>query len=231
MTHRITIRAEYSAPSPGFYSFIGPVAYYALRNGDFTCQYFCDGMLASTLFSIVFQRRIARTSFDYSSIARAFFEDCQHHRRRVLSLGGSAADAQRFSDHLRDFYPQLRFLCEDGYPPGGYGPETLRSIGATAADFDVVLLALGSPLQEKVGQYLHDQGFPGIIVTAGAFVTQTAATGTGLYYPKLINALHLRFLWRLLREPHTRSRFKYVFMFPFSYAVDRLRGRIEVVCK
>lgn len=229
--NRITIRAEYSAPSKGFYSFIGPVAYYSLRDKNFTCQYFCDGMLASALFSLLFRRKVQRTSFDYSSIARKFLDDCQHRAKRILVMGGTASDASSFSDHLKANYPRLQFRCLDGYPADGFTSQTLRSIVATADQFDAVLLALGSPLQEKVGQHLFDQGFPGTIITCGAFVAQTVAAGAGAYYPRVVNALHLRFLWRLIHEPHTRSRFKYVFMFPVSCAIDSIRGHVEIVCE
>lgn len=231
LPNRITIRAEYSTPSTGFYSFIGPVAYYSLRDKNFACQYFCDGMLASALFSLLFRRKVRRTSFDYSSIAKRFLDDCQHHAKRVLVMGGTASDASSFSDHLKANYPRLQFRCLDGYPTGGFTEETLQSIAATADQFEVVLLALGSPLQEKVGQYLFDRGFLGTIITCGAFVAQTVAAGAGAYYPRLVNALHLRFLWRLIHEPHTRSRFKYVFMFPVSCALDSIRGDVEVVCE
>lgn len=231
LPNRITIRAKYSEASTGFYSFIGPVAYYSLRNRRFSCQYFCDGMLASALFSVIFRRKVRRTSFDYSSIARPFFEDCQQRARRVLVIGGTASDAASFSDHLKAKYPRLQCLCLDGYPAGGYTTNTLRFITATANQFEAILLALGSPLQEEVGQHLFDQGFRGTIITCGAFVAQTVAAGAGTYYPRFINALRLRFLWRLIHEPHTRSRFKYVFMFPVSYALDSIRGQVEFSCE
>ena len=229
--NRITILAEYATPSAGFYSFIGPVAYYSLRDKKFACRYFCDGMLASSLFSMFFRRKVERTSFDYSSIAKRFLEDCEHHAKRILVMGGTASDVSLFSSHLKQNYPQMQFRCLDGYPAGGFTAQALRSIAVTADQFEVVLLSLGSPLQEKVGQHLFDQGFRGTIITCGAFVTQTVKAGAGAYYPRLVNALHLRFLWRLIHEPHTRSRFKYVFMFPFSWALDSIRGDVEIVCE
>lgn len=228
----LRIRAEFVHPDNGFYSFIGPVAYYTLRTSRFSCEYFCDGMLGSWLFSLMFGRRIHRNSFDYSSIARPFLEGCRTNGRRLLAIGGNARDSALFDAHLRSTYPGLSYRCTDGYPQGGFGPDQLEAIALTAKDFDVVLLALGSPLQERIGQFLVDRGFPGVIITAGAFIAQTAASGeVGQYYPKIINALNLRFLWRLIHEPHTRARFKYVFMFPFSIMFDIARGRVKVTCR
>ena len=229
-TTRITIRAEFAVSAPGFYSFIGPVAYYSLRHQNFACEYFCDGMLASWVFSTIFRRSVRRTSFDYSSIAKRFFEDCEGHDRRILVVGGTFADAAAFGEHLRSTYPQLRFHCQDGYPIGGFQASRFEAIATQASGFDVVLLALGSPLQERVGQHLVERGFQGTVITAGAFVTQTVSAGARPYYPKLVNALNLRFLWRLIHEPHTRSRFKYVFMFPLSFLADLLRGNVRVKC-
>ncbi len=228
----LRIRAEFLPADKGFYSFIGPVAYYTLRTHPFSCEYFCDGMLASWTFSLLFGRRVSRNSFDYGSIARSFLEGCRTSKRRLLAIGGSAPDSGRFDAHLRSTYPGLLFRCLDGYPAGGYTAEHLEVIAETAKDFDVVLLALGSPLQERVGEFLVQRNFPGIVITAGAFVAQTAASGeAGHYYPKVINALNLRFLWRLIHEPHTRARFKYVFMFPFSLAFDMARGKVKVSCR
>jgi len=228
--NRIVIRTDFSTHSRGFFSFMGPIAYHSLRKAKFDCHYYCDGMLASTLFSIVLRRSIRRISFDYTSIAQPFFEECQQQAKRVLVVGGTAADAASFGQHLKLNYPRLPFRCLDGYPSGGYTARQLELLKTVACEFDVVLLALGSPLQEKVGQYLFDRLFPGTIITAGAFITQTVVAGARPYYPRLINTLHLRFIWRLLREPHTRSRFRLVFKFPFSYLIDRIRGNIEIIC-
>ena len=228
----LRIRAEFLPADKGFYSFIGPVAYYTLRAQPFACEYFCDGMLASWVFSLLFRRRVTRNSFDYGSVARPFLEGCQTNGRRLLAIGGNAQDSSRFEAHLRSNYPGLSFRCLDGYPAGGFGPQRLEAIAQMTADFDVILLAMGSPLQERVGEFLVERGFPGVVITAGAFIAQTAAAGeVGHYYPKIINALNLRFLWRLIHEPHTRARFKYVFMFPFSLAADLVRGNVRVTCQ
>ena len=228
---RIKITNRFNGVKSGFYSFIGPVAYYALRERDYGCIYYCDGILCARLFSLVLGQHVTRTSFDYSSIASPFFEECARRGLRVLVLGGKPSEAKAFSEHLLERFPSLTQECIDGYPPEGFQATTVNSLSGKLIEdkVDVLLLALGSPLQERIGQQLIANGFPGTIITAGAFVTQTVLAGNlGTYYPGWINALHLRFLWRLIHEPHTRSRFKHVLSFPFSYATDRLRGRVLV---
>lgn len=227
----LSIRSEFKGVTPGFFSFIGPVAYYVLRERNYGCTYYCDGILSARLFSLALGRHITRTSFDYSSIASPFFEECALRGLRVIVVGGKPSESKAFSEHLSARFPSLKQQCIDGYPTGGFNELTVSTLSnkLTEDKVDVLLLALGSPLQERIGQQLMAIGFSGTIITAGAFVTQTVLTGNqGTYYPSWINAIHLRFLWRLIHEPHTRSRFKYVLSFPFSYVLDRLRGRVLV---
>lgn len=226
---RLAILPAFTGVAPGFYSFISPVAYYSLRDHHFSCRYFCDGMLAAWLFSLVLRCPIARTSFDYGSIAEPYLKECERRGMHVLVMGGTPAEAQAFGRHLMTTYPALRQQCLDGYPAGGFSEPTIDALSARLEGVDVLLLALGSPLQEQVGQQLINRGFKGTIITAGAFVTQTVAADSGRFYPRWINALNLRFLWRLIHEPHTRRRFKYVLSFPVSFAIDRLRGRVQVL--
>lgn len=226
---RFEILQRFDGITPGFYSFIGPIAYYTLRDLHFSCRYYCDGMLSAWLFTLILRRPIERTSFDYSSMARPFFEECEQRRLRVLTIGGKPHESAAFSTHLTANFPDLAHQCIDGYPAGSFTPSFLDALHQETTNVDVVVLALGSPLQERVGQYLFDQGFAGTIITAGAFISQTVSAGSGPYYPGLINTLNLRFLWRLIHEPHTRSRFKYVFSFPISYALDQARGRVQVL--
>lgn len=228
---RITIQQNFTGVAPGFFSFIGPVAYYKLREQDYGCRYFCDGILSARLFSIFLRRPVVRTSFDYGSIAAPFFEECERRGLRVLVLGGKPLESEAFGKHLSKRFPMLNHRCLDGYPTAGFQDETINTLHSNLTDskIDVLVLALGSPLQEHVGQQLMKRGFTGTIITAGAFITQTAmAANHGTYYPDWINALHLRFLWRLIHEPHTRSRFKYVLSFPLSFTIDHLRGRVKV---
>lgn len=228
---RFSVAPKFTGVSPGFYSFIGPVAYYTLRKRDYGCCYYCDGMLSARMFAWALGHPITRTSFDYGSIAELFFQECAQRRLRVLVVGGKPTEAESFGRHLSERYPTLKQECIDGYPAGGFNNHTVDGLMSrlVADAVDVVLIALGSPLQEQVGQQLMARGFQGTIITAGAFITQTVIAGQqGTYYPRWINSLNLRFLWRLIHEPHTRSRFKYVLGFPFSFAVDRLRGRVHV---
>lgn len=219
----------FSGVTPGFFSFIGPVAYYALRKHDYGCRYFCDGLLSAYIFSRSIGRTVVRTSFDYGSIAKPFFSECERRGLRVLVIGGRPAEAASFSLHLSSCYPAMQQQCLDGFPVGGFTNATIDTLWARLQHVDVLLLALGSPLQERVGQQLMTRGFRGTIITAGAFITQTIlAGGQGTYYPHWINTLNLRFLWRLIHEPHTRKRFKYVLSFPISYAIDSMCGRVRV---
>jgi len=231
ISNRITIVPTFKGVAPGFYSFIGPVAYYTLRKRDYGCSYYCDGTLSARVFAWTLGHPITRTSFDYGSIAAPFFEECARRGLRVLVVGGKPVEAEVFGRHLCARFPTLRQKCIDGYPAGGFHDAAVSALLSqlVAGKVDVLIIALGSPLQEQIGQQVMASGFQGTVITAGAFITQTVLAGEqGAYYPNWINTLNLRFLWRLLHEPHTRSRFRYVLGFPFTYAMDRLSRRVQV---
>jgi len=64
----------------------------------------------------------------------------------------------------------------------------------------LVVLSIGSPLQEIVAMELSERGeFYGIF-TSGGFVSQTARN-KGLYYPNIVKVLNLRFVYRSIKEP------------------------------
>lgn len=233
MLRKIKILPTFKGAIPGFYSFIGPVAYYSLREHDYGCHYYCDGILSASIFGWSLGRYINRTSFDYGSVAKPFFEECVGRNLKVLIVGGKPAEAEAFGKHLSIMFPSLNKECIDGYPPGGFKAASVDSLWLLilSSKIDVLILAMGSPLQECIGKAVMARGFQGTVITAGAFITQTVLSGhRGTFYPRWINTLNLRFLWRLIYEPHTRSRFKYVLSFPFSYMIDSLRGRIKVIC-
>jgi UDP-N-acetyl-D-mannosaminuronic acid transferase (WecB/TagA/CpsF family) len=65
----------------------------------------------------------------------------------------------------------------------------------------VAILGLGSPIQEEFLADLVSAGFLGKIYTCGGFLHQTAR-GRLDYYPPVINSLGLRWMYRMLCEPH-----------------------------
>lgn len=226
--NKIRIFSKFQLSNNGFYSFINPVSYFHFRKNQYSCNFYCDGILSAFLFSLINLKRIERISFDYTSIGHLFFESCEKNNKSLLIIGGTEDDAKKFSLHLSSKYKKLNFLSISGYPQNGFTQTEMERIAVQSKSFDSVLIGLGSPLQENLGEYIKNSGFPGLILTCGAFISQTSQSTNGIYYPNWINSLNLRFAWRLLKEPHTRSRAKFLFYFPFFLFTDILIKKVRI---
>ena len=78
---------------------------------------------------------------------------------------------------------------------------------------DLIIVGLGTPKQERFAILLKSMGFQGSIYTCGAFITQTAIMGVK-YYPTIINNLHLRWFYRIIKEKKLLKR--YILLYPLS---------------
>lgn len=227
---KIVVAEQFNPLAGEIHSFLSPVNYLKLKDTT-GIVFHCDGILAAYCISRVIGRRIRRTSFDFGSVALPYLEARAQAGDHVLFVGGRPAELAAFSENIRRACPQLQFDTVSGYPDDGkfsdgwVGDLLTRTQGRNGAS---VILALGAPLQEQVALRLKAAGFGGAIVTAGAFMSQTANSDAGRYYPIWVNRFHLRSFWRLAKEPHTRKRFPLVFLFPFIFAFDLLCGRTRI---
>jgi len=226
----INISENYKGISKGFYSFISPANYRKALHRDYGCNYFCDGILSSMLIGLALKQRLPRLSFDFSSLADQVFSECNDCKLRILLVGGTDEESTSVCNFLQVKYPYATFSSQDGYPKDGFSAGYLEDLYMMSRENHVVILSLGSPLQEMVGHSLVTQGFKGTIFTSGAFISQLSLSGMKPYFPKWTNYLHLRFAWRLYKEPHTRKRFKSVFAFParllFDITIHRVSFRV-----
>jgi N-acetylglucosaminyldiphosphoundecaprenol N-acetyl-beta-D-mannosaminyltransferase len=72
-------------------------------------------------------------------------------------------------------------------------------------DPDFLVIGMGTPLQESFLSNIKSLGWGGVGFTCGGFIHQTAS---GLnYYPKWINKLNLRWLYRIWDEPRLLTRY------------------------
>ena len=75
----------------------------------------------------------------------------------------------------------------------------LRAIAACRAD--LVVCGMGTGLQERFLLDLAEMGWAGLGLTCGGYLDQVVAGGGVRYYPDLVEKLHLRAAYRMLREP------------------------------
>jgi UDP-N-acetyl-D-mannosaminuronic acid transferase (WecB/TagA/CpsF family) len=167
---------------------------------------YCD---SSTLHRLLRLRgvNVELGSFDLSEtigIARSVFERARRENRRLLAVGGTAEDAERFRHYL---------LTEHGLSDSqvvtssGYHSDVLQEVMRLVEEVrpDDVVLGLGAPTQERLARHCVAR-FPQVeFYTCGGFITQTALSG-GRFYPPFFDRIHARWLYRIFRQPYVIKR-------------------------
>jgi N-acetylglucosaminyldiphosphoundecaprenol N-acetyl-beta-D-mannosaminyltransferase len=121
----------------------------------------------------------------------------------VLWCGGSANDINVFSEYISVNWPSVH--SKSKYAHGFKSNEDIVNLGK---GFSCVILGLGSPKQELVGEKLAELMVPRVY-TCGAFISQTAQQNGTEYYPFVFKFLNLRWLYRALREKGHHKRLTY----------------------
>lgn len=161
-----------------------------------------DGILPVWLLRIFGHKVRPRISFDMSSLAPHIFDYCIKENKSIYFIGSTQINIQRFIQLIHTTYPSLQILgYRDGYIQD-HTSDTIENIKNCHPD--IVVIGMGTPLQDLFAIELHDKGFHGSIYTCGGFFHQT--TQKIKYYPNWINRLHLRALYRAFKEPHIFSR-------------------------
>ncbi len=200
---------------PRLISFINPAAYAlarrfpayktALANMDMVLP---DGMGVALACYMLTHRPATRLSFDMSSLAGPFFAHMAAKNRSLLLIGGAAGVAEKVRAKMAAAYRGIRCLgALDGFGDRAAAIQTILS-----AQPDVVLAGLGAGTQEEFLLQLRAAGFKGLGITCGGFFDQYAAADR--YYPALVDALHLRFAYRLYKEPARLWR-RYLLDYPY----------------
>ena len=151
-----------------------------------------------------------------SDLSMDLLELAGRHGYRIMLLGGSPESSAAANANITKKYPNIVLDCFDGgiINPDAIKPEVLQRI--ENFEPDILLVALGMPKQEYFIKSIG-QKFP-VPVMIGVGGTIDFLSGTIKRAPKVIKALYLEWLWRLILQP---SRFKRigqaVFVFPWIY--------------
>ena len=137
-----------------------------------------------------------RESFDFTSLADAVFRSAVDNHWQLGIVGGESGVAEKSSNILQLKYPGLQVVaCYSGF-----GPEPAEAQDYfTKNQIDLVICAMGAPLQEKFFVQLVAGGWHGIGFTCGGFLDQVVVGEA--YYPDWVDRLNIRFLYRLVKEP------------------------------
>jgi N-acetylglucosaminyldiphosphoundecaprenol N-acetyl-beta-D-mannosaminyltransferase len=80
---------------------------------------------------------------------------------------------------------------------------------------DLVVVGMGTPLQERFLVDLVSIGWKGRGYSCGGYFHQLGGDNRSNYYPNWMNSLHLRWLYRVWDEPKLISR--YLFVYPYFF--------------
>lgn len=170
--------------------------------------YFVDGNLMQLILFIRKGKLYPKRNFDFSGLADDVFKKVESHNHWTIGIaGGSESDNKIFTRLLERKYPLLhnRILGIDGYLD-----EAL--IEKRLSKSDIIILGLGSPKQESLAERLLSVYPEKIVLTCGAFVSQTAKQNGAKYYPALFKILNLRWLFRAFNEKGHYKRLTYALL-------------------
>ena len=159
---------------------------------------YADGILLVWLYNLCYGGRIARFAFDYSSVATPVFEDARLGHLTVALVGGKPGVAEEAAKVIRRRHPGLDIV---GAYTGFFSDASQRERTLQdAAQANVVVVGMGAPAQEAFLADLWRRGWRGAGYTCGGFMDQIIGTD-GTYFPPWSNRFHLRWLYRLCKEP------------------------------
>lgn len=185
------------------FTFINPYSYHVAKSIPSYSQdlRFFDGVMVDGIGVVLAGRLLGlkieeRISFDSTSLAPEIFKLCSDRQLGIYLVGGHEGVADRARDAICGVHHSLEVV---GTHPGYFESENevFEKIRNSAAK--VVVVGMGTPLQEAFLVSLKKTGWLGAGFTCGGYLDQVAKRFD--YYPRWIDRLNLRFLYRLVREP------------------------------
>lgn len=195
-------------------TFLNPYSYILARRNtklfeDFDRIYF-DGIALSTLYQIT-GRKLRRRSFDMTSLAPIIFSFAEKNKKSIYFVGTEEKHIKTAVKNFKLVHPEIDV---SGMHHGYFSNKESRDeciCEIVTLNPNIVIVGMGAILQEKFLIDLRTEGWNGLGFTCGGFLHQTAKSGIE-YYPKLINALNLRWAYRIYDEPKLIKR--YIFYYP-----------------
>lgn len=211
------------------YTFLNPVSYLtALDNKDLFNQFdgiFADGSLLVAAIKLLYGTKVTRRSFDMTSLAPQLFEYAENSGKTIYIVASKQEETEKAIEIFKERYPNLKFA---GYRNGYFSNEEEQEKEAayiTQLNPDFLIVGMGALMQEKFLLKVKNAGYQGIGFTCGGFVHQTSKNEID-YYPKWIDKLNLRFIYRMYKEKHTRKRYlTAAFIFPFRFLSERISNK------
>jgi exopolysaccharide biosynthesis WecB/TagA/CpsF family protein len=179
-----------------------------------------DGIMLSVFLRFFTGLKIKRKSPDFSSYFDSMFSFLDENRKKVFFLGGSQIDIEKFAGIIEVKYPMINVV---GFHSGFDIDEDWIFNELRLKEVDSLIVGMGTPKQELFMIHARRAGFKGSCFACGAFFSQTAEKGVQ-YYPYLMSKLHLRWVYRIYKEPKLVKR--YFIAYPiglFYLLMDRFK--------
>jgi len=166
---------------------------------------FVDGSLLVLMHNIFHKQKISRLSFDFTSIAGDVFSHCQDKNLSIAFIGATEDELPIALRNILSIHSKLNI----SYSRNGYFNDEIdyqKCIDdLKESKSDIVVIGMGSPLQEKFSIMLkHANTNISCVFTCGGFLTQTAISCE--YYHPIIKKLGLRWLQRAVMHDFVRER-------------------------
>jgi N-acetylglucosaminyldiphosphoundecaprenol N-acetyl-beta-D-mannosaminyltransferase len=211
------------------YTFLNPVSYLdALKNKDLFMKFdglFADGSILVAAIRLFYGKNVTRRSFDMTSLAPELFEYATDNHKSIYIVASKQEQVAKAVGVFKNRYPELNIVgFRNGYfnDDNEMRDEAEYIVNEIKPDF--LIVGMGAILQERFLLTVKDRGFNGIGFTCGGFIHQSANNQID-YYPKWVDSLNIRFLYRMIKEDYTRKRyFKAAFLFPIKFAYEKIFG-------
>lgn len=208
------------------YTFLNPVSYLtALDNKELFGRFdgiFADGSILVAAIHLVYRKRVTRRSFDMTSLAPKLLAYAETNGKSVYIVASRQEQVEKAVGIFTERYPKLNIV---GYRNGYFASEKEQDEEArhiVGVNPDFLIVGMGVLMQERFLLKVKDSGYKGIGFTCGGFIHQTAKDEID-YYPAWADKLNLRFVYRMLKEKHTRKRYmQAAFSFPVRFIFERI---------
>ena len=210
------------------YTFLNPVSYLeALKNRDLYTNFdgiFVDGKFLAVAIGLFYHKRVKRCSFDMTSFAPKLFAYSECRGKSIYIVAGQQEEIDRAITTFTEHYPKLNIVgARNGYFDSDQAIDIeIKKIVKINPDF--VICGMGAIKQENFLLRLKLAGYKGVAFTCGGFISQTSISNF-IYYPRLFDILNLRFVYRMIKEKHTRMRYLQAFFcFPMKFVWEHVRS-------
>ena len=208
------------------YTFLNPVSYLlALENKELFGYFdgiFADGSILVAAIRLLYGKRITRRSFDMTSIVPKLFDYVIENDKTVYIVASKQEAVEKAVEIIKKCYPAVKIV---GYRNGYFSSEEemrmeIEHIVKLNPDF--LIVGMGVLIQEIFLFKVKKKGYLGVGFTCGGFIHQTSKNEI-IYYPRWVNKMNMRFLYRIDKEKHTRKRdLLAAFLFPLKFIRERL---------